>query len=182
MAALFWLPSAIWIFRNYAASGEFPVLSTIEGATLYGSNNDYVASDLSVWGYWVFPNEIACEPSLKELAQTMTERQADVYYHRKGVAFLKTHWFAIPRLELGKLIRAFVPVPWVVAWPSYVAFFTRALPYVGILLTLRTFRQVDPRYRAIAAGCRSWRPDRYSQVRSVRPYGKPSRLYQPWMA
>lgn len=152
LAVLFWLPAAIWITRNYALSGQFPVLSTIEGETLYGANNEYVASNLAFWGYWVFPNEIPGETAKKELARTMSEREMDHYYHRKGMAFLKSHWFELPRLELGKLVRAFLPVPWVASAISYAVFFTRGLLYMGILLTLGTFRQMDQRYRATVTG------------------------------
>jgi len=152
MAALFWLPAGLWITRNYALSGEFPILSTIEGETLYGANNDYVASNLAVWGYWVFPNEIPGETAKKDLAATMTERQVDRYYHRKGIAFLRQHWFGLPRLELGKLIRGFVPVPWVPNWGSYAVFLFRAAFYVAILLNLRTFRALDPLFRILVTG------------------------------
>jgi hypothetical protein len=152
LALLFWLPSGLWILRNYALSGEFPVLSTIEGETLYGANNEYVASTLSQWGYWVFPNEIPGETTKKELAQTMSERQIDRYYHRKGMAFLKQHWFELPRLEVGKLVRGFVPVPWVASWSSYIAFFFRGILYTGILLNLKTLRRLDPVYRMIVSG------------------------------
>ncbi len=152
VAALFWLPSALWIARNYALSGEFPVLSTVEGETLYGANNNYVASTLSVWGYWVFPNEIPGETPKDDLARTMSERQIDDYYHRKGIAFLKAHWFELPRLELGKLVRAFIPVPWVAGWTSYAVFLFRGLLYGGILLSLGVLRQLDPRYKIIVTG------------------------------
>ena len=152
MAGLFWLPSGLWIVRNYALSGEFPVLSTIEGETLYGGNNSYVASTLSVWGYWVFPNEIPGETTKKELAATMSERQLDRYYHRKGMDFLKQHWFELPRLELGKLIRGFIPVPWVAGWGSYGVFFFRAILYLGILLTSKLFGTIEPTYRITVAG------------------------------
>ncbi len=152
LAALFWIPSAVWIARNYALNGEFPVLSTIEGETLYGANNSYIASTLSIWGYWIFPNEIPGETAKKELAQTMSERQIDRYYHRKGMAFLRAHWFELPRLELGKLIRAFVPVPWVPGWTSYAVFFCRAVLYLGILINLRTFRRLDQRYTTLVTG------------------------------
>jgi hypothetical protein len=152
MTVLFWLPSGTWICRNYLVSGQFPILSTIEGETLYGANNDFVNSNLSVWGYWVFPDEIPGETPKKVLAQSMSERQMDIYYHRKGMAFLKTHWFQLPRLELGKIIRAFVPVPWVASWVSYAAFLLRAVLYLGILLTLRNFWKMDSQYRLIVAG------------------------------
>ena len=152
VAALFWLPAGLWIARNYALSGEFPILSTIEGETLYGGNNDYVASDLAVWGYWVFPNLIPGETAKKDLAATMTERQVNRYYHRKGIAFLKQQWFALPRLEVGKLVRGFVPVPWRPNWGSYCVFLFRAALYVAFLLNLRTFRAMNLGYRVLVTG------------------------------
>jgi hypothetical protein len=151
-AALFWLPAGLWIVRNYALSGEFPILSTIEGETLYGANNDYVNSNLAVWGYWVFPNQIPGETAKRDLAATMTERQVDRYYHRKAITFLKQNWFGLPRLELGKLIRGFVPVPWVPKWGSYCVFLFRAALYVAILLNLRTLRSMEPVFRILVTG------------------------------
>jgi hypothetical protein len=152
LAALFWLPSGLWIARNYAVSGEFPVLSTIEGETLYGANNEHVATDLKDWGYWVFPNDIPGETAKRELAQTMSERQIDRYYHQKGMAYLKAHWPELPRLEVGKVVRAFVPVPWVANWSSDAVFFCRAILYPAILLTLRTFVSLPGLYRLIVTG------------------------------
>jgi hypothetical protein len=152
LAGLFWLPSAMWIVRNYALSGDFPVLSTLEGEALYGANNDRVASDLADWGYWVMPDGIPGELPKRVLAQSMSERQMDRYYHGKAVAFLKQHWFELPRFEVGKMIRAFIPVPWVANWTSYAVFFFRALLYAAILLTLPALRASDPRYRLIVTG------------------------------
>ncbi len=151
-AALFWLPAGLWIVRNYALSGDFPVLSTIEGETLYGANNDYVASNLAVWGYWVFPDEIPGQTTKKDLAATMSELQLDHYYHRKAIAFLKQHWFGLARLEVGKLIRGLVPVPWVPNWGSYWVFFFRAFLYTAILLSLRTFRAMNLLFRILVTG------------------------------
>jgi len=68
--AVFSLPAALWVARNYAVSGCFPVLSALEGETLYGGNNERVASDLSVWGYWIMPDEIPGEKTKRELAQS----------------------------------------------------------------------------------------------------------------
>ena len=152
LAALYWLPAAVWIARNYAVSGEFPVFSTIEGETLYGANNDYVASNLAVWGYWVFPNEIPGETAKKDLAATMTELQLDRYYHRKAIQFVRQHWFALPRLEVGKVIRGFVPVPWVPRWDSYCVFFFRAVLYAAIVLHVRTFLATNPLFRILVTG------------------------------
>jgi hypothetical protein len=139
------------VVRNYSLSGE-PILSTIEGETLYGANNEFVANNLAYWGYWVFPNEIPGEIPKNVLAKSMSERGNDLYYHRKGMAFLKSHVRDLPRLELGKLIRSFVPVPWVPNTATDAVFFVRGLLYLGVLLSLRTLYRMDERYRLIVSG------------------------------
>ncbi len=151
LAIIFWIPAFLWTVRNYTVSGEFPVLSTQEGETLYGANNLYVATDLGQWGYWVFPDEIPGEPIKKSLAVTMTESQINHYYHQKGIAFLKANWFALPRLELGKLIRGFAPIPWVPSWGSYFAFFCRGVLYLVAILSLRFFRKLNPNFQVMLA-------------------------------
>jgi hypothetical protein len=129
--ALFGVFPLIWITRNYLVSGGFPVLSAMEGETLYGANNARVAEDLSVWGYWIMPDQIPGEPTKRELARTRTELQVSRYYHDKATAFMRANWYAMPRLIVGKLVRGFVPVPWVPLAASYVAFFFRALVYAA---------------------------------------------------
>lgn len=110
----FLLPSSLWIARNYAVSGHFPVLSAMRGETFYGAYNDVVANDLGVWGYWVYPPEIPGETEKRALAATMRDEAVlDDYYFKKGKEYAMTHKAALPRLFLGRLIRAYVPVPWV---------------------------------------------------------------------
>jgi hypothetical protein len=118
-------------------AGRFPLLSTIEGETFYGANNDLVAHNLDYWGYWVIPDEIPGEAPKLELAKRLGNDLAlNDYYHRKGVAWVKANLRALPRLELGKFIRAFAPIPWAPLTASYVAFFCRFLLYVFWLALL----------------------------------------------
>jgi hypothetical protein len=109
---LFLLPSLLWAARNYRACGHFPVLSTLRGQTFYGGNNSVVADTLDAWGYWIFPNSVPGERTMYDLSRTMSEYEVDVYYFNKGRTWIREHASAMPRLVLGKLIRAYVPVPW----------------------------------------------------------------------
>lgn len=119
MGALFLIPPASWAARNYQVCGHFPMLSTLRGQTLYGGNNDVVADSMEMWGYWIFPDSIPGEKKASDLARSLSEYDLDVYYYGRGLAYVKTHWFSMPRLLLGKLVRAYVPVPWKPNWKSY---------------------------------------------------------------
>ncbi|MDA0578700.1 MAG: hypothetical protein O3B24_11455, partial [Verrucomicrobia bacterium] len=140
-ALLFTVPALAWAARNYRVCGAFPVLSTLRGQTFYGGNNALTAEHLKHWGYWVFPNAIPGETTLYELSRTMRELEVDVYYYEQGRAYLREHPARIPGLMIGKLIRAYVPVPW--HWtPS-----TVAMAVVRLVL-----------YALIIVGlCRAWR-------------------------
>jgi hypothetical protein len=116
---LFSLPVTLWAVRNHHVCGHFPVLSTLRGQTFYGGNNPVVADTLKMWGYWVFPDEISGEPKAAELARSMSEYELDVYYYDQGKRYVANEWFSLPRLLLGKMIRAYVPVPWKPNWLSY---------------------------------------------------------------
>ncbi len=112
LSLLFLAPSLFWATRNYQVCGHFPVLSTLRGQTFYGGNNSVVANTMDLWGYWIFPDGVPGEKKAAELAKTMTEYELDVYYFNKGKEYVKAEWFAIPRLLLGKFVRAYVPIPW----------------------------------------------------------------------
>lgn len=101
-----------WAYRNYQVCGHFPVLSSIGGETIYGGNNDVVAFRLDNWGYWVFPDGIPEERSKRELAGEFSEYELDRYYYKQAKDWIGSHLDALPRLTLGKLVRAYVPVPW----------------------------------------------------------------------
>jgi hypothetical protein len=129
--ALVFTPSLLWTIRNYSITGRFPLLSSLEGELLYGANNEVVANDLENWGSWVFPDEIPGERPKLDLARRLrTDLALNDYYHRKGVTWLWKNWRALPRLELGKFTRAFVPIPWVPLTASYIAFACRFLLYL----------------------------------------------------
>ena len=125
------LPAFLWTVRNYLITGRFPLLSTIEGETFYGANNELVANNLEYWGYWVFPDLIPGQVPKLQLAEQMGSDVAlNDYYHEKGITWIKTHLRSLPRLELGKFIRAFAPIPWFPLTGSYIVFFYRFLLYV----------------------------------------------------
>ncbi len=129
--ALFVLPALLWAARNHAVCGHFPVLSTLRGQTFYGGNNPVVAGTLDYWGYWVFPNQIPGEPTLAELAVTRSEYEVDAYYYGRGQAFIRGNLAGMPRLWLGKLVRAYVPLPWKPSLGSYAVNGFRALLYLA---------------------------------------------------
>ena len=145
---LFAAPSLVWCVRNYRISGRFPLLSTIEGETLYGSNNAVVASNTIEWGYWIMPDQIPSERRLRDLARTMSEIQVNDYYHGQAVSFLRSNWADIPKLILGKLIRGFVPIPFRPRLASYLVFGCRAILYAALLWSLASsWHLIDPIYR-----------------------------------
>jgi len=109
---LFVLPPALWMLRNYRVCGRFPVMSSLRGEVFYGGNNALTCGSREYWGYWVFPDRIPGEQSKKDLAATMSECAMDVYYYEKGKVFVRQNLMRMPRLLFGKLVRAYIPVPW----------------------------------------------------------------------
>lgn len=147
-AVLFGLPPVAWAARNYGLCRHFPVFSTLRGQTFYGGNNEVVANTLEHWGYWVFPNLVPGESPMGALADTMTEYEVDAYYYEKGKAFIRANGFAMPRLWLGKLVRAYVPVPWKPSWGAYAVSGYRWLLYVLAIWGMgAVWRRTDPLYR-----------------------------------
>jgi hypothetical protein len=146
--ALFLAPTFMWACRNYAVSGKFPVLSTLRGQTFYGGNNAVVMHERAYWGYWVFPNRIPGETKLADLSRTMSEVEVDRYYFRKGLEYVRGNIPHMPVLLIGKLVRAYVPVPWKLSigtgilsayrWGLYI------LAGTGILWI---WKRSDPAYR-----------------------------------
>lgn len=133
LSAIFLLPAAAWMARNYAVSGAFPLLSAQEGETLYGANNILTAHSGRFWGYWVFPDDIPGERPKRELMNEMSEAALNNYYRQKGLAFLLQEPSLIPWMEAGKVVRGFLPVPWSSGLFSYLASLPRLLLY-GVFL------------------------------------------------
>lgn len=117
-ASLFLLPSALWMFRNYTVCGHFPVVSTLKGEVLYGGSNPVTAFTWEFWGYWVFPDNIPGEKTKRSLAASMSEYELDRYYSGKARLFIRENLGAMPVLVLGRLVRAYVPIPWKPKWGS----------------------------------------------------------------
>lgn len=133
---IFLTPSLLWAVRNYQICGHFPVFSTLSGQTLYGGNNGIVANNLEQWGYWVFPNAIPGETPMVELSRRMSEYEVNDYYNRKGSEYIRTHLLEMPRLWLGKMLRAYWPLPWKATAGGLVAGVYRGLLYLAVVAGL----------------------------------------------
>jgi len=137
--ALAFLPTGLWAIRNFSVTGRFPVLSSLEGETLYGANNDATANNLKDWGYWVVPDKIPGETPKNDLANRFSSAlELNDYYHDKAVAWIRGHLTAMPRLVVGKMVRAATPVPWAdfPARLEFAAFFSRFVADALILISL----------------------------------------------
>ena len=148
-AGLFVAPTGAWTARNYFVTGHFPVISTIQGLTLYGANNEVVANSLEYWGYWVQPDQVG-GPERRTLARQMSPYELDRYYTRMAVEYWHHSWFCLPRLILGKLVRAFVPIPWNASWAGYAASGCRLILYALFLSTMRYWARVAGRQYILA--------------------------------
>lgn len=149
--SLFAAPTLFWALRNYRVSGAFPVLSTLRGQTFYGGNNAVVADQVEWWGYWIFPNSIPGETPMAELArQGLSELDVDRHYYQRGMDYLRENRAAMPRLWLGKLVRAYVPLPWKVSLPAYAIGVFRLVLGLAFLCGLcRGWYLIDVRYRIV---------------------------------
>jgi hypothetical protein len=147
-AVLFLSPPMLWMARNFVVCDHFPVISTLSGSPFYGGNNGIVATNMEYWGYWVFPGDLPGETPMWKLAETMSEYQVNQYWMTKGTAFIREHWFEMPRLWLGKVIRAFVPVPWKPSWGMYAVCAYRWMVYLGAAVGMWTaWRKTPVTYR-----------------------------------
>lgn len=152
---LFSLPLSAWVVHNYFTLGRFPVISAaVEGETLYGSYNTLTANSLEYWGYWIAPELLPGEEPKPVVAKRMSsELELNDYYRAKGMEFIRNNWTLLPRLIVGRLTRAFVPVPWKPRLSSYFVFFFRALLDGAFLLSLRRARPaIHPLYKIFWLG------------------------------
>ena len=146
LTAIFLVPAGLWIARNYLVSGAFPMLTGADGETLYGGNNPVVANEMAYWGNWVFADQIPNEIPERVLAQTMNEKQVDHYYLRKAFTFMHGNALSYPRLVTGKLVRSFIPVPWIPSLSSYFASFVRLVLFLGVFWALHRHAIRDPQF------------------------------------
>jgi len=147
---LFLVPPTLWAVRNWRVCGRFPVLSTLQGQTFYGGNNPLTARPGEYWGYWVFPDFIPGERSMRELAAEMDEQAVSEYYMRRGLEYLRRNVRQWPVLAAGKLVRAYAPVPWKRTALSVGASIFRWIFYaLAVLGMVAGWRRTNTAYRAI---------------------------------
>jgi hypothetical protein len=150
-SALFCLLPALWVVRNYAVSGHFPILSATEGEALYGGNNSVVETQLNHWGYWIVPDDIPGERSKQELSRDKFEAQVNTYYHDKGMQYIREHLFTLPRLIVGKIVRGFIPVAWSPVPSRMVVAFFRLCLYGAFLTFFRSWHPRNEIFDALVA-------------------------------
>jgi len=143
------LPALLWMVRNDAITGRFPLLTTDYGETFYGSNNDVTANQLQYWGYWTFPDNIPGETPKKILATRMNDVDLNDYYYQRGADWIESHPSALPRLLLGKTIRSLALVPWSdsPSWQEFAVFTLRLVFLALVLITMPYWwHAIDRRY------------------------------------
>lgn len=97
-----------WTVRNYAIFNAFVPLSTGGGDVLLGANNDVVASDPDLYGYWIWPGDIP--QYAHALAAPDDEIVRDRLGTRFALAWLKQHPDQWLRLAWGRMRRAWTPL------------------------------------------------------------------------
>jgi hypothetical protein len=97
-----------------------------------------VANDVQYWGHWIWTDEIPGELKHVELAARMSPYDACQYRKHRAFEYFKTHWRSYPRLLLGRLIRAYVPVPWNPDWALAGACAARLALYI-LFFSTRAF-------------------------------------------
>jgi branched-subunit amino acid transport protein AzlD len=80
----------------------------------------------------------------------MSEYEVDVYYTEKGRQFIRTHATRMPWLLLGKLVRAYVPIPWKPIPSSLIMAAIRAmLDLLFVFGLVRLWRGLPAAFRTI---------------------------------
>jgi 4-amino-4-deoxy-L-arabinose transferase-like glycosyltransferase len=102
----FFMVIAPWVIRNERVFGRLVLVATNGGATFYGGNNSIVAGSLPELGTWV--------STVKLPSRDLIDAQPDEVAHdqmewKLGWQWVRLHPDQLPRLELGKFIRALMP-------------------------------------------------------------------------
>jgi 4-amino-4-deoxy-L-arabinose transferase-like glycosyltransferase len=104
--AAFGVVIAPWTVRNYRVHEHFVLIATNGGSTFYGGNNDIVSTQPRLLGAWVPTTEL---PGRAEIDKTPTEYAHDRLEWRLGEKWAKGHWLRLPKLEICKFIRLWLP-------------------------------------------------------------------------
>jgi len=108
---LFFIPSALWVMRNYLVSGAFPVLAGSATTTLYGNYNPVSAKPGPRFGRWVDPRRLPGEIAQDTLFRSWTEAQMLKHYDEQAKAFINQNWNVVPRLVAVHVAHVFTPIP-----------------------------------------------------------------------
>lgn len=97
---------APWTMRNYEVFGKPVFVATNGGSTFYGGNNDIVLNQRRFWGGWVSTTKLP--------GRDLIEAQPDEARHEEkewqlGLAWVKNHKTALPRLEVFRVVRFWLP-------------------------------------------------------------------------
>lgn len=135
-AFLFYIPSTVWVARNYFVSGAFPVLAGTASTTFYGNYNPLSATLGPDFGRWVDPNHIPGQEKIESLSLRMSEPETLRYYDSKGKEFVRQHWKIVPLLITAHVVFAALPSPADGAH-KYSFWLFRLVLYAAILMAIR---------------------------------------------
>jgi hypothetical protein len=108
---LFYIPSGVWMTRNYLVSGAFPVLAGTASTTFYGNYNSYSGTIGPGFGRWIDPNQIPGQEQIASLAARMSEVETLRYYDSKGKEFIAHHWRIVPLMMAAHVVLSALPSP-----------------------------------------------------------------------
>jgi len=132
---LFYVPTSVWVARNYLVSGVFPVVAGTSSLTFYGNYNPAAAAVGPAFGIFKLPSTTAKETAgMSEVAMLR-------YYDREGREFIAQHWKLMPLLLAAHVVRTFLPSSQDGAH-EYMFWIFRLLLYGAFLIAVR--------YRAVA--------------------------------
>ena len=129
---LFYLPTALWILRNYAVSGAFPVMAGTSSMTFYGNYNSVSATMGPRFARWVDPQSTA----LRNPNQVTSEVEEFRYYDSQGKQFIRRHWKIVPLLMGAHVVLSMLPDPADGAH-RYSFWLVRLLIYVAAVIAFR---------------------------------------------
>jgi hypothetical protein len=144
-AAIYYVPTGIWMTRNYAVSGAFPLLAAEEGQSFSGNYNLPSATPGRYFGRWVGMDLVPGEERQFDLSRRMSEAELDRYYRARGMWFIRQHWKLLPQLVAGRIIWALRPQWFSVpargySWYRYWEWIWRTALYCAAILVVRRKR------------------------------------------
>jgi hypothetical protein len=129
---LFYLPTTLWILRNYAVTGAFPVVAGTSSMTFYGNYNSVSATMGPHFARW---NDPAAIP-LRNPNQVTSETEEFRYYDSQGKQFILRHWKIVPLLMGTHVVLSMLPDPADGAH-RYSFWLARLLIYVAAIIAIR---------------------------------------------